>query len=531
MAEYLNPVVFADYSDPDVIRVGDTYYMTASSFHFTPGLPLLMSKDLVNWRLVGYAAKSIPLAQFNFPRHSKGIWAPSLRYHDGKFVIVVGLPDEGIFVTEATDFTGEWTPLKCIKEARGFIDPCPFWDADGKAYIVHAYAKSRIGFKSRLGIFEIDPKTMEAISDDEFIFIGDDSQPTIEGPKVYKRGAFYYIFAPAGGVKQGWQVELRSFSIKGPFSEQIVLEQGNSHINGPHQGGLVENPDGSAYFIHFQDRGVYGRVILLEPALWRGGWCVMGTAVKSEELIGEPVDKGYVPEISKGENLLGVSATECCDDFMNGKIGLQWQWQANVCESDYIAPSAESGLHLLCKNKNLGNLWNIPNVLSEKIVFEDFFAEIEMNVADLHDGERVGAIFLGGQYAGIEVHNTHGVYQFCYIESFTDPSDEELRMEKIIAIESGELKNKEKIKFVIDFASLPPNEKAVDTHSADAEKPSSGTCTFGAEVDGIMLKTAAKPYLCGGDHWVGGKIGFYAQGETGSVIVKRVKVSPKPKNW
>lgn len=222
---YKNPIMLSDYSDPDVIRVGDTYYMTASSFHFTPGLPLLMSHDLVQWNLVGYAAPTIPLSQFDRPQHSKGIWAPALRFHNGKFIIVVGLPDEGIFVTESADFTGEWTPLRCVREAKGFIDPCPLWDDDGKAYIVHAYAKSRIGFKSRLGIFEVDPQTLDAKSEDSFIFFGEETQPTIEGPKVYKRNGLYYILAPAGGVKQGWQTALRSSSIFGPFEERIVLAQ------------------------------------------------------------------------------------------------------------------------------------------------------------------------------------------------------------------------------------------------------------------------------------------------------------------
>lgn len=527
--EYTNPVIFADYSDPDVIRVGDCYYMTASSFHFAPGLPLLMSRDLVHWNLVGYAAKSIPLPQYNAPRHSKGIWAPSLRYLNGKFIITVGLPDEGIFVTEATDFLGDWTPLRCVKESRGFIDPCPFWDDDGKAYIVHAYAKSRIGFKSRLGIFEVDPETLEAIGDDSFIFIGDETQPTIEGPKVYKHGSFYYIFAPAGGVKQGWQTELRSFSIHGPFSEQIVLEQGSSHINGAHQGGLVDDGEGKEYFLHFQDRGIYGRVISLEPAEWRDGWCVMGSAVANGGLLGEPVDSGEMPKKLSNRALQGVSATQASDSFERGSYGLQWQWQANVCEDDFVEKRESAGLCLRCKNGDGGTLWDIPNVLSEKIVFEDFRAEIEMDVTNLAEGERAGAIFLGGQYAGVEIRLQNGVYQLCYIESFTDPSDAEKRLEKIVGIDSGSLTDKAHVSFFIDFASLPPDKDKAVLHLVDAEKASAGVCTFCAQLDGKMLKNESAPYMCGGDHWVGGKIAIYAQGKTGSVVVNHVTVSPKEK--
>ena len=206
---YRNPILYTDYSDPDVIRVNDTYYMTASSFNYMPGLPILTSKDLVNWNLVNYAVKKITYEDYEVPAHGRGIWAPSIRYHDNKFWIFVGMPDEGIFMTNAEDPLGEWSPLICVKEAKGFIDPCPLWDEDGRAYVVHAYARSRIGFKSKLGVFEITPDGKKAISEDRFIFDGTETQPTIEGPKIYKRDGLYYIFAPAGGVGVGWQTVLK----------------------------------------------------------------------------------------------------------------------------------------------------------------------------------------------------------------------------------------------------------------------------------------------------------------------------------
>ncbi len=525
---YKNPVLLADYSDPDVIRVGDTFYMTASSFHFVPGLPLLMSHDLINWNLTNYAVKNIPLSQFDKPLHSKGIWAPSLRYYGGKFTIVVGLPDEGIFVTQSADFNGEWSSLRCIREAKGFIDPCPFWDEDGKAYIVHAYAKSRIGFKSRLGIFEVDPDTLECISEDKFIFLGEKSQPTIEGPKVYKRDGYYYILAPAGGVKQGWQTVLRSKNITGPFEEMIVLHQGQCHINGPHQGGLTDAPDGSEWFVHFQDRGVYGRVIAVEPVVWREGWPLMGSSVENNIVPGEAVCEYKRPQNISSQNLPGIFALQASDTFANGKPGLQWQWQANVKEN-FILEHCGPGLILNGINGDeIDTLWDLPNVLSEKLLFTDFVSSFYFDVSFLLPGERCGIAFLGGEYASLGVKNIDGsLYELYYLESQEDEDDKDERTERVIEHQIIEIKDTSDIRFTITFTSNPPDESKASEGVCDKTESSSGKSVFDAFIDGKVYKFNCKPYEAGGDHWVGGKIAMYCHGNGGSTLVKKVIVNPK----
>ena len=129
---YKNPVLHADYSDPDAIRVGDTYYLTSSSFNSTPGLPLLQSKDMVNWELVGYALPNlVPAEHFAVPRLGDGVWAPCLRYHDGKFWIFYPDPDFGIFVMTAERFPGPWSKPHLLLAGKGIIDPTPLWDDDG----------------------------------------------------------------------------------------------------------------------------------------------------------------------------------------------------------------------------------------------------------------------------------------------------------------------------------------------------------------------------------------------------------------
>ena len=234
---YSNPILFSDYSDPDVIRAGDDFFMTASSFSNVPGLPILHSRDLVHWKVINYALPRIPEFRYENPVHGCGVWAPAIRQHGGKFYIYFPMPDEGIYVTTADDPAGEWSDPVNIRPGAGWIDPCPLWDDDGRAYLVNALAGSRAHRKSVLNISEMAPDGMSLISGPELVFDGEATgNPTVEGPKLYKRGGWYYIFAPAGSVKQGWQLVLRSRNIYGPYEYRTVLHQGNTKVNGPHQG-------------------------------------------------------------------------------------------------------------------------------------------------------------------------------------------------------------------------------------------------------------------------------------------------------
>src|SRR5262249_6136341 len=272
---YKNPIIHADYSDPDVIRVGDDFYLVSSSFNAVPGLPILHSKDLVNWEIIGHAlARQPPDDVFSKPQHGNGVWAPSIRYHNGEFFIFYPDPDRGIYMLKAKDPAGRWSEPVLIKEAKGWIDPCPLWDADGKAYLVSAMAASRSGIKSVLIVSGMAPDGTKLLDDGVIVFDGHDPNPTVEGPKFYQRGGYYYIFAPAGGVGNGWQLALRSKNVYGPYEARIVLAQGKSSINGPHQGAWVETQTGESWFIHFQDKGAYGRVVHLQPMRWVNDWPV-----------------------------------------------------------------------------------------------------------------------------------------------------------------------------------------------------------------------------------------------------------------
>ncbi|MFD0469329.1 family 43 glycosylhydrolase [Nonomuraea thailandensis] len=313
---YRNPVLNADWSDPDVIRVGDDFYLTVSTFTKVPGLPILHSRDLVNWTIIGHAYTR----GHDDVRPGCGVWAPSLRHHDGRFWIFWGDPDVGVCWVSAEDPRGPWTEPHVVKPGLGLIDACPLWDEDGQAYLVHGWAKSRAGINNRLTLHRMAPDGSRVL-DEGTLVIDADLLPgyrTLEGPKLYKRDGAYWIFAPAGGVEQGWQSVFRAESIFGPYEDRIVLEQGGTDVNGPHQGGWVDTPSGEHWFMHFQDRGPYGRVVHLQPMVWgEDGWPVMGDD-------GEPVAGHRVPVPG-----CEPAAPATSDDFAGPGLGLQWSWQAN----------------------------------------------------------------------------------------------------------------------------------------------------------------------------------------------------------
>lgn len=192
---FKNPIIFADYSDPDVIRVGDDFFLTASSFNCMPGLPVLYSKDLVNWKIVNHVYDSLPLEKYDKPVHGEGSWAPALRYSEGKYYVYFCTPRDGLFMATASDPHGKWN-LELIEKVEMWEDPCPLWDNDGSAYLVRSKVCG-----NELFLHKMSGDGRKLLDNGVSIF-KDESQPTIEGPKFLKKDGYYYILAPAGGVPQ-----------------------------------------------------------------------------------------------------------------------------------------------------------------------------------------------------------------------------------------------------------------------------------------------------------------------------------------
>ena len=386
---YRNPILYTDYSDPDVIRVGQDYYMVASSFSNVPAVPLLHSRDLVNWKVVNYVIDRLPFARYDAPRHGCGAWAPAIRYHEREYYVFVPFPDEGIAVYTARDPLGSWSGPQFVIRNAGWIDPCPFWDEDGTLYLVNAFAKSRIGFKSALYLCPLrdEGKGLTAVTDEGgFVYDGHRTQPTIEGPKLYKRNGYYYIFAPAGGVKTGWQTVLRSRNIMGPYEERIVLHQGLTAVNGPHQGAWVDTPQGEDWFLHFQDVGSAGRIIHLQPMRWVEDWPVIG-ADPDGDGCGEPVPGWKKPGADKD---YPADAPEDSDFFRGTRLGLQWQWNANYQATWYSL--AEGGLTLYSIPGEGRHIYDLPNLLLQKWPAPAFLVTARLRLDGLKEGDCCGMV-------------------------------------------------------------------------------------------------------------------------------------------
>ena len=379
IVQYTNPILYGDYSDPDVIRVGEDFYMISSSFTYVPGIPVLHSRDLVHWELIGYAARRLPFARYDKPAHKCGTWAPSLRYHNGLFYVYVCMPDEGLFAFTASDPAGTWE-CHYVKDVVGWIDPCPLFDDDGRVWLIHGFAASRVGINNVLYAHEMSPDGLKVLDKGRMIYDGaDHNDTTVEGPKAYKRDGVYWILCPAGGVQSGYQLALRADSIYGPYERRVVLEQGNTPVNGPHQGGWVDDGRGIDWFIHFQDLDAYGRVPHLQPVDWSDGWPVMGDK-------GSPVLCGQIDMIPFPTEI------PASDDFRDG-LGLQWQWQANPDQNWYT--ELKPGLRLHAAPAE--NLFHAGHFLSQLMQYRDFDMDVQFTL-HAQEGDAVGLGMMGYTY-------------------------------------------------------------------------------------------------------------------------------------
>lgn len=398
---YKNPIINADYSDPDAIRVGDDFYMIASSMNHIPGLPILHSKDLVNWTLIGHALKcQAPLDHFSKVQHGCGVWAPAIRYHNNEFYIYYPDPDFGIYVTKSKNILGPWSDPFLVESGKGLIDPCPLWDDNGKVYLVHAFAGSRAGIKSIIVVKELNQDGTKVIGNPVMVYDGHEADITVEGPKFYKHNGWYYIFAPAGGVPTGWQIVLRSKNVYGPYERKVVLETGSTSINGPHQGAWVNTQTGEDWFIHFQDKEVYGRVVHLQPLTWKNDWPVIGVD-KDGDGKGEPVLGYKKPNVGR---LFPVQTIADTDEFNDTKIGLQWQWQANPKEGwAYPTPLGFLRMFSVYQPDSIHSLWNTSNILAQKLPAEEFTASVKITFKSKFQNERFGLVMFGADYASITI--------------------------------------------------------------------------------------------------------------------------------
>lgn len=489
---YKNPIIYADYSDPDVIRVGNDYYLTASSFQSMPGLPLLHSKDLVNWTIINNAlTRQVPEDFFNVPQHGLGVWAPCLRFHKGEFYIYWGDPDHGIYMIKTRDPKSVWEKPVLVLEGKGRIDPSPLWDDNGNAYIVHAWAGSRAGVNSLLTVYRMSSDGTKILDEGKNIYSGHGNNHTVEGPKLYRRNGFYYIFAPAGGVTSGWQLVLRSKNIYGPYEERVVLDQGTTQVNGPHQGGWVETQTGEAWFVHFQDAGVYGRVLHLQPVTWKNDWPVIGVD-KDGDGKGEPVSVYKKPGVGK---TYFVTTPAESDEFNLNSPGLQWQWQANpkVTWSAVLPGNGFLRLFAIPQPKDANNLWTVPNILMQKFPAPDFTAtaKIKFNIEwDVWQTKKAGLIIMGNDYSYLSISKNEKGFTVSQVVCNNAGNGGEERVIEERQIDGPSV-----------YLSVTVNAP-------------SATCLFSFSEDGKMFSQIGQAFTAAPDKWMGAKVGLFCTGKS-----------------
>lgn len=497
---YTNPVINADYSDPDVVAVGADYYLTASSFNCMPGLPILHSRDLVNWEIIGHALRS------QFPdsvatQHGMGVYAPSIRHHDGYFYIYWGDPDRGVFMVRAADPAGPWSDPLMVIEGKGYIDTTPLWDDDGRCDLVNGWANSRIGFNGVLTVRELSADGTRPIGDPCIVFDGDATRNvTTEGPKFYKRDGWYWILCPAGGVAGGWQLAMRSRSPYGPYEWRRVLQRGTTAVNGPHQGGWVHAVYGEDWFVHFQDKGPYGRVCHLQPVDWSSGWPVMGRG-------GEPVLTHRKP---KSDSKVVVNPAGS-DEFGSPRLGLQWQWQADY--DDSFGQTTGMGFYRLFtfnlpRLGSVANLWLVPNMLLQKTPADEFTATARISdFCSRNNGQYMGLICMSAQYSSVGLMRTDSGFE---LQVRHNPRARNLRAADSVTV----------------VATLAPTAKGTPRKGRPAEMHIGDVylrmtvrarrVSYAYSTDGRHWHRAGGEYAMGKGRWIGSKIGFFAADPNGS---------------
>lgn len=373
---YRNPVLKADYSDPDILRHGDDFYLIASDFHFI-GIQVLHSKDLINWEVISQVFDRLTMSP-NYDEmkgYSQGTWAPAIRYHNGEFYVFVCTPKDGLFMWHAKNPSGPWSETVTVKTVERWEDPCPFWDDDGQAYLV----RSQVG-AGPLILHRMSPDGTRLLDEGREIYRGS----VAEGPKIFKRRGYYYISLPEGGVETGWQTVLRSRSIYGPYERRQVFPPGS-----PHQGGLVELDNGETWFMAFKSSGYLGRICYLNPVVWGDDdWPVFGDH-------GKPVDSWKKPNVGERHPVVRPKTS---DDFTGSSLSPIWQWNHNPVPTAWSLTERPGWLRL--KAQPAVGLSTARNTLTEKIWDSAGVIDVKMDAAKMIDGQRAGFAFMSGSDFG-----------------------------------------------------------------------------------------------------------------------------------
>jgi len=378
MEKIQNPMLWADVPDPDVIRVGDTYYLVSTTMHLMPGAPIMTSKDLKNWETVGYIfdrlTDSPKYDLLNGTVYGRGQWATSLKYHNGKFYALLAPNERGAmgdtYIFSAEKAEGPWT---IVSRMRHFHDCSLFFDDDGRVYVIYGTGE----------MMELKPDLSDVIegTHQQLFQREEDEKGILEGSRMIKHNGKYYllmishVYAPG---KHRREVCYRADNIHGPYEKQVILESEFGGFSYEAQGTIVDTPDGDWIGIIFQDRGGVGRVLTVMPCRWVNGWPMLGD------------ENGKVPETVR-PLVYGQPATAIVksDDFSSDKLGLHWQWNHNPIDEAWSLKERPGYLRLKT-NRVVSNLYLAPNTLTQRMEGPTCSGTIAIDISKMKDGDCAG---------------------------------------------------------------------------------------------------------------------------------------------
>lgn len=400
---YRNPVLPSDYSDIDCIRVGSDYYAISSTFQYSPGVIILHSKDLVNWRIAGHAVEDVSqigpeLNWDRMNRYGRGIWAGAIRHHDGKFWIYFGTPNEGYFMTSAKTPDGPWEPLHQLTKEAGWDDCCPFWDDDGQGYFIGTNFSD--GYKTWL--YKLTPDGRDLVPGWRVLL---NQGAGREANKLYKIGGVYYHFY-SESTKQGRYVMMqRSKHIAGPYEEKRQLSHAQVEAREPNQGGIVQAENGNWYFLTHHGKGDWeGRCASLLPVNWTDGWPILGEVGKDG--IGVMAWTGRKPV---QDAPLATPQTD--DNFDGPKLGVQWEWNYQP-RKDKWSLSERPGFLRLHAFKPLqpDNLKKAGNTLTQRTMrTKSNVATVSFDLSGMQNGQVAGLSLYSVDFSTIGARRENGV--------------------------------------------------------------------------------------------------------------------------
>lgn len=378
MEKIQNPMLWADVPDPDVIRVGDTYYLVSTTMHLMPGAPIMTSKDLKNWETVGYIfdrlTDSPKYDLLNGTVYGRGQWATSLKYHNGKFYALLAPNERGAmgdtYIFSAEKAEGPWT---IVSRMRHFHDCSLFFDDDGRVYVIYGTGE----------MMELKPDLSDVIegTHQQLFQREEDERGLLEGSRMIKHNGKYYllmishVYAPG---KHRREVCYRADNIRGPYEKQVILESEFGGFSYEAQGTIVDTPDGDWMGIIFQDRGGVGRVLTVMPCRWVNGWPMLGD------------ENGKVPETVRPlVNGQPATAIVKSDDFSSDKLGLHWQWNHNPIDEAWSLKERPGFLRLKT-NRVVSNLYLAPNTLTQRMEGPTCSGTIAIDISKMKDGDCAG---------------------------------------------------------------------------------------------------------------------------------------------